>query len=177
MYKARVPDACVAYTVHRAWCAVREKVHATRAARATASAHGPRVTCQMTSQYRATSGGRRTRSKETPDECAVQRLAESAPSGWRSRVASRTLAYRRVPLHSEVSCRCGLTGSPALCSVASATVTHALLHTRCCRRCCSTILESSGRGGAHRRHTTSASCAINNACTSVHETLAYPLMN
>lgn len=114
---------CV-YSVYSARCGAAERSRDTRRAGNRACAR-PRVTCQMTSQYGATSGGRRTRSKETPDERSKQSLAESAPSGWRSRVASRRLAYRRVPLHSEVSCRCGLTGS--LCA-----------HLRCfccCYRC------------------------------------------
>lgn len=75
---------------------------------------------------------------------------------------SRRLAYRRVSLHSEVSCRCGLTGSP--CSLPflplSATPFIPLLRYR-----------SIFGGGAHRTHR-----VLLPIRHRVHDT-AYPLMN
>lgn len=61
--------------------------------------------------------------KQGDAERAFQAKSSRECAEWLA--VSRRLAYRRVPLHSEVSCRCGLTGS--LCA-----------HLRCfccCYRC------------------------------------------
>lgn len=71
---------------------------------------------------------------------------------------SRRLAYRRVSLHSEVSCRCGLTGSPCSLPFLPLSAVHRSYH-------CSVIVQSPaaahiGRIVCYYRYVT--------ACTTPH---------